>query len=580
MRVAPLDFVPDEKPKLFQDDAILKWRRGLIHAIKKRDIVEVTLLVNSPDPTCDILELLNASEPLEITGEKPSKDNDPKGGERLKLPIIIAAIYGDIDILELLFQKGADIYNKDANGDNVIHAIVMVAAFKPSRERTLCQVYRRLIELAVTDEGKMKLLHAENCLGLRPLELAAKHGTFLLLISIVETEGVYRSVISETTTSEIIRYELSEYECFGLTQRRHLTPLQFLRRALVSDLEKEGINETFRHPLFRKWISSKLHEIRLVIIVPFFLSVFLVASFGMMDEYGHSELCPANKTVPIINIHSGVKRGIFYWSVLLDNVLKLFGVVFSIRGYYKAHGKYGRKRFRRSEHEFGKGACLVSNTTFSVFYILNAFEMLSYMIVMMTVPGWQYGQTGELMLIARITIEISLWWLLLYYIQIMPGIGYLVIGAFRCIDIFAYFLLIFLLFFAASVEGMRSVARYYCLDKIGYSFDSVYSTFLIMLNMINTRDLNDNQTGTPFAVVLMHTHVVFILVILLVNFLIALLSEEIGKIERHKTIIGALTRLNVSLDVLAIYDGVYDLLPRCMQRQRKQFFIEHEEFSL
>jgi hypothetical protein len=554
--------------------AITKWRTSLLKAIKERNVSEVKSLVD--DPPGDITQLL--SEPLTEPPPGPCRAADNGRSQfRFTLPIILAAMHGEVETLDIFFTKGADLYAADWRGENIIHALCWAAGYRPKCEASLGIVYKRIIELAATIENKRKLLYAEDEDSLRPVELASSFGNFLIMNNIFETVGIYKFILSDSPVGQVVQYDLTDYESRGPERRRN-TPLNFIRRTYEGDLEKEGALEILESPILQEWVGRKFKNCIPVIAMEFIVSLILIFGFTIMDDYGHDLSCSRNVTS--FEMPRSMKFATFYFSVAFDLIYSFFAYLALFRGVWKLYRLNHLKHLQRPPDIQAKGKILVSRFLFIGFYTLRTLLVIFYLVFDVAWSDWREWQLGSsIMLSLRVAIQVQMWWGMLYYIQLLPGIGHLVIAAFRCFAVFLYFIVILLIFFIASAEGIRSVARYYCLGTIGYGHDSYYSTFLMMLNMISPRDLLDQST--PMAMVLMHFHVVFIVVILLLNFLIALLSEEVGKIEGSKHVIQTITKCNVCIETDLMYDGISELIPDCLKGDKEErFVIEWEEYSV
>jgi hypothetical protein len=581
MRVSVLD---NDDPKVWSSEKMDGWRTKLCNAIKERDVVDVELLLDSPPgELCDILNtplIRNDSKP--ISRHNGRAESFGSNCTRFSLPIILAAVHGDLEIVDLLCDDGASIYSKDVEGDNVIHALIWIAAFKPEKEKDLCVMFEKLMTLASTDENKKRLLIVEDIDGLRPFELASKLGTFLLFGRIVETEGVYKVVVAVSPIARKVRYDISEYESSGPNGRAMLSPLNFLRYMRDDEIEKEGAVEIFKHPAMAKWIDSKLRACYRLAPFPVSNLILCIVALIVSDEFGHSDICPVNKNVTSFGIQSEAKWTIFYSAVIVDFINTVCISWYFIRSIWIVHKEHpsGAMRFFRPR-VMTKGRPLLVNS--GIFYTCQCMKTLlfvMYAIVTATVTDWGVGKLGEAMLMIRVNIEIAFWWLILYYIQIFPGIGHTITGALRCIRIFLGFLVVFAMFYVAASLGLRSMARYFCLPELGYSSDSMYSTLMIMLNMINMRDLVGGHAKLPVPLMMIHILIVSILAILLLNYLIALISDAVGKVESHRVIIQCVTSFNVALDFMQVQVAVRGLLPKCIQWKQTPFVIDVEEYTV
>jgi hypothetical protein len=190
-----------------------------------------------------------------------------------------------------------------------------------------------------------------------------------------------------------------------------------------------------------------------------------------------------------------------------------------------------------------RGSRVMSMNAYRVLQLIGIFVLISEAILIHLRLVPEIHESIALPALSRIMTQITLFWMLLYYIQLLPAVGHLVIGVFRGLYIFVYFLIIFAMFFVSCAEGLRSVAIYYCIEQIGYFLSSYYSTFLMMLNMFDM-----SPAATSFPALIMQVYITLFLGILLMNFLIGLLSEEGAKVERHKDILQLLAKIHISVD--------------------------------
>jgi hypothetical protein len=568
-----------------QDEKLDEWRKRLLCAIKSRGIVDVELLLDNPPG--QLSNLLN--QPLVLNQNEPVtrySGNERSFGSRcirFSVPLIFAALQENKELLHLLHSKGASLTTCDAEGDNILHAIVWLSALNPKKEANLCKMYDTILELSPVPVRK-KLLLLEDIDGLRPLELAARLGTFLLFRKFIETEHVYKFVIDESPIARRVRYDLTEYECSSTNNRRQVTPLLFLRNMLYTDLEKEAAKELLESPLIQKWIDIKLQKVKYHLVMPFIITVLLIVGL-MINDNDQVEICNSNTNVTSVGNHTTGSWLFFYTVVGIEFLYVTSRFAIIIMNRWEAHRSHssGENRLKRPIlllHSTG----VINNTICVCFQIYREITLGVHVILPLLVPNLNQGLLGEFLLWNKINIQLLLWWDLLMYAQVVPGmanVGYIVAGVFRCMGTFAAFMSIFSVFFVSLSEGVRSVAKHYCLSRIGYSAESLYSTFLIMLNMLNPKDVASDASNMPGILIFMHIIVVAFLVILLLNYLIALLTDVVAKIENEKTILAAVTRLQIILDSGETESKLVGILLKFRKKRRdEKFTIECEEYTV
>ena len=111
------------------DSLKVKWKEELVSAIKAGSLTEVYLrLENLPG---DISELLNDTnkEKTDILKVRTKLEKDSLSiSRRFSLPVFVAAIHGQNDIVRALHDNGGDILMVDKKGDSIIHSLIWAAA--------------------------------------------------------------------------------------------------------------------------------------------------------------------------------------------------------------------------------------------------------------------------------------------------------------------------------------------------------------------------------------------------------------------------------------------------------------------
>ena len=135
-------------------------------------------------------------------------------------------------------------------------------------------------------------------------------------------------------------------------------------------------------------------------------------------------------------------------------------------------------------------------------------------------------------------------WSMLYFAQLFPYIGYFVNTIQRMLTIMFQFILVYLMIFLPFPHAFQILLRSNSCDTVpGFqSFaQAAYSVFRIMLNM---EDLTWYDTKSSSAAFTLHIIFVFMVVILLINFLVALMSNSVDEVEANEAIM-LIQRLSV-----------------------------------
>ena len=106
------------------------------------------------------------------------------------------------------------------------------------------------------------------------------------------------------------------------------------------------------------------------------------------------------------------------------------------------------------------------------------------------------------------------------------------------------FLLLFIpLFFSFVYVFYRILGITYCAPEYHTLGSSVYNTILIMLNMVNPESLAGQY---DFKLIATHITFVFMIPIMLLNFLIGLMSSEVGAMIKNSDLGLRLARVSVA----------------------------------
>ncbi len=169
-------------------------------------------------------------------------------------------------------------------------------------------------------------------------------------------------------------------------------------------------------------------------------------------------------------------------------------------------------------------------------------------------------------LLYTLTAVFNIWTLLYFLEMIGPKFGIYAISIQRMIGVLAQFLVIFFLLFFSFEYALYRVYNESGVCQKGYSnfLDSFYTTFIVMLNMVNiTGDLEHIDA----VVVVLHVLYVFIIVILLLNYLIALMSDRHSEVMSHGKLLLKIQQVSGALLVERRVGVLFPLLFALRQRQ-------------
>jgi hypothetical protein len=479
------------------------------------------------------------------------KNMDPLVGKfRSSLPIFVAALSGSTAVLDLLMSHGAEIQRHDSEGNNIIHALCWTGFCCKEREAVLVSIYQHIVGVLRRTGGLKALLHHENNEGLRPLELASRLGTFRLLEAIVDTEGVYKTVHAYTGPFESVTYELAEYESWDDDNRHRKSPLRFLLHMRGNDLG-DACSTFFQTPLMLAWINRKLTSVLMPLIALVTLQLLFFVCFILYEELalGSAEelaiICEdINKTMQQM---PEWQVG-FYSQVWLHTTLEVivqgycsFSILFDIV-------EVGLLVYKRHQYAmFDRPIKTRGYVTSSTFFRITHFAMVFLTLTSNFVPSEGDDKTvDDIIMLSYIVGSILVIWSLLFFLQILPSIGHLVMGFQATLATLFNFIILNSIIFLSFVKAFNMIARSYCLNFVDESlFENIYYSFKVLLNIYQDPIGKDEYGRVPFII----THVTFIIVmvILMLNFLITAIAASSSDVTNHADVMRSLKRVEVAI---------------------------------
>lgn len=146
-----------------------------------------------------------------------------------QIPLTVAALTGNIEIVDVLIKSGADLHIQNDEEDTVFHSLVKYAATYPEKVMNIIQMMRHLnhklrektqIDKIMFDKfGTDMQRHTYSFLwfvknkeNLTPLQLAAKHGVTELFEEILNLKNVYCYISSNDGLFDVKEYDITEID--------------------------------------------------------------------------------------------------------------------------------------------------------------------------------------------------------------------------------------------------------------------------------------------------------------------------------------------------------------------------------
>jgi hypothetical protein len=183
----------------------------------------------------------------------------------------------------------------------------------------------------------------------------------------------------------------------------------------------------------------------------------------------------------------------------------------------------------------------------------------------------------EFMTVQRIFMLFSM----LYFAQVLPVVGFFIIGFQQMVIALVQFMILYFGILSVFWTIFEALGMYLC--KAGGPFTNCkswvnfYDSFLVMLNMVSISDQECHETG-KISMEIFHMVYVFIVSLLIANYLIAVMSSvysDLGQYKHQVRILYVLALANL-IDARLRWLSKY-LKMKCCQRECKHLMIHTEE---
>ena len=530
-------------------DNLRQW----INAIKTNDATSITNildLLSDIEKSCILNDAVNL-----INGDKLSlRDIHQKYRILMQAttPMELALAYKARDVIKVFLDNSIDVTYVNADHGTLVHYMIHLCSINHEEEEDIAELYQWFIGL-LSDGVKLKLLGAENKQGIKPIELATEYGLFKLFKSIMETKDVYMVEEEAIGVLTYQRFDITEYEG-SEGSRSGKSPLAFITYMSENCLSKPGIADLFSWMPLEQWYQMKTAASWPLVCIWLLLRVGTIMSYYalMGSHMERSALKDANISTIRSSLtglswcdgdldltFSATSKTVLLWYVTIYSacviILDMCELIYAV--------------VLRRPYAIYQMCIHHHNTVVSIQFHRISQHILSWVFTAGGLPilldlGPDYEIIAE---VTNVGAAIGYFGSILYFLQLVPSIGHNVVTIQRMIsDLFHFSILFFLcvspfaryfvIFFANnSNEG--------CIDSFGSFTDSMYSSFTIMLNMVN---FGEFDVANRNIIRIAHLCFVFIIAILLVNFLIALMSNSASEISQNKLLVQKLERLQVA----------------------------------
>ncbi|KAI0231208.1 hypothetical protein LSAT2_018440 [Lamellibrachia satsuma] len=497
-------------------------------------------------------------------------------------PLSLCALTGALRVMRVLVGHGVHMTFQDARGHNVVHQLIFVAFFDESYENCFIESYQEMMRL--TDlQTKMRLLLMESNFGLRPLEAASQHGVLGFVQAIMETEGVYLSRQIVRGLSVYQWYDVTEYESFDVGNRRWVSPVRFLMTLDERKLKHSYVKQVYFDKPFGTWVSNKVSVNRPVILVWALLRLAHITAYYALDMSIVSPTSATEKTSNVSNIEdmsttpeyrlcefespinlSKTPRRVLASYIIVHSVMIL---LWDIVERWRTRKCPLSSRMRKTID--GKRKKAVAS---SVFYV-RCQQTLAVLFAIDATIKLADEESGWTVSGVRVVCMALSTWSLLYFVQLLPSIGYFVVAIQQMVRQMFNFSVVYSIFFYAAFHAffvtVNTSERQSCSGEFSNMSQGIYSTFAIMLNLVNPAQLGLRHPGWFYV---LHVVYMFNVAILLINFLIAIMSSALSEVALQRPIIERLQRLSIAIAIESRIDRL--VAPYYCATQRRHFVYE------
>ena len=483
-----------------------------------------------------------------------------------------------------------------SNG-NILHSLVAGSSFDDVLEERSVFVYKKLVSLL--DESELnKLLMHENSDGLRPLELAVNLGTLVLYEAMQLTPGVY---VTKTIEKGVFKEEwidITEYETYDPGHRRAKSPpflMAFLDKNVLSNPKDVAIVQS---DFITSWMDKKMKSTWFIIVFWAFLRIIYAALFfiyitkGQKNQNIDTETTTRgnlfnNTSIPAYQPQRDCENEYMYFTAsptvgqvmvfysIIHSILCISTTILSRRQYNLDKLDLYRTKLTRKKN------CILDHSFYVVNHMItNILYVLGEVLVILDLEG-----THTLVNILVILTCITSVWSVVYFIHVLPSIGYFAIVLQRMVYVLIQFIVVFVLVmlpfphaFYRLLQGTDGCANL----EFSPSFHvTYYNTFTVLLNMVDFTQFESSLgSGDYILLLLLHNFYVFLLPILLINFLIALLSASVGEVHERKEVVMAIQKLCVITQAQRHMQQFWCMRSLWKHIQRKYFQVEDGRYYL
>ena len=419
--------------------------------------------------------------------------------------VCLAALLNSKNVLQVMLEFGVLFTQQNSHTNTFVHCMIAYASTQSEDHEAQYTKTIAWIRSSISSDDFRSILLTENSDGLRPLELAAHLGTFILFTCLFETEGIYLSKIQEVNLYTVQYYDITEYV---IGDRYYTSPAHTITVLDRCKLDQKSTRDIFNNNPMATWFSAVIRAntpfifiyafLRITAIVNFFASMVLTKRMDdntlprnttgdVMDKYCNSTIIQ-NPALPILAFYNSV---VCVMVLVFDTV----GVLLYVSDYDKV--KWSHKLVsRRKDTVCNTGLVNIASWASWIGILAMSIDILKQHLTDKGIVCFS-SNSADIMVLLGVLASI---WDILFFMQFVPGLNLYVIAVQQILKDFMSFSIILAFFFFSYSIG------FYLLAKNPFDFgSSIYETFRLMLNMIDFSDLDN-------ALQIFHVAFIFLIV--------------------------------------------------------------------
>ena len=466
-------------------------------------------------------------------------------------PLHAAAIFHSHVVLKLLWESGADILQVDRWQNNVVHMLIY-ADYKGNIRGTKNIKTLSYLQELFPEKDLKSLMIAENAFLLRPLEFATLYGCINMAGVIMQTKGVY--LIKEEHRGYSVQqyFDISDYELFdhGIPPRFYKSPLAFLNYIGTSRIDLSDSDSIFDDPGLKSWVHAKI-----MVNWPFVLiwCLFRICYIGLFFSASMRNSWPTivsnaadhhvSNGADLITCSSQMfDLSRYQWYILVSTsivilIYDLFKYLFMRKLFHPTVNKLITCRHFIAHVQFYHWIQIITCSSMVGIFTCQTLRSMGF-AVPLTLDNLFFG-----------SVSFGCMWGIVYFLQVLPWISIYAIAVQKMLHDFVRFALIFVIFLCACAIWFRRVLlgnSNGCPKNFDTVGETIYSTFLVMINLINFREY---ENADKTSLYILHIVFVFFISILLINFLIATMTQSFSDVHAKRRATIQMQRLSLMMTV-------------------------------